>query len=82
MVPVKFSRIFPCAAFFAGGQILTALVVLLMQLSIVFWPVAVRLARERDERNGVERLLAQLSETHRVPSDPYAVPLKKFRQLA
>ncbi len=61
---------------------MTALAVLLMQLSVIFWPVAVRMARERDERHGIERLLAELSETHRAPTDPYAVPLKRFRQPA
>ncbi|MDE8347000.1 MAG: hypothetical protein POH28_12645 [Acidocella sp.] len=79
---VNIRHVFPCATFFASGQLLTAVVVLLMQLTVLLWPMASRMAKELDERHGVERLLAQLSETHRAPSDPYAMPMKKFRQLA
>ena len=54
-----------------------------MQVSLVFWPMAARWARANDEQTGMERKLAELSETHRVHNDPYAKqPEKKFRQLA
>jgi hypothetical protein len=55
---------------------------LLMQISLVLWPWAVRIARQDKERSSVDRILSELSETHRVKPDPYAPPLKRFRQLA
>jgi len=82
MMSLKLSSLFPCVSFFSKGRLVTASLVLLMQLSIILWPIAVRWARTLNERHGVEKLLAELSETHRVPSDPYAAPTKRFRQLA
>ncbi len=79
---LKPSRMFPCAAFFAEGRSIAGVVALLMQFTVVLWPVASRWAERAGERSGVERLLAELSEAHRLPHDPYAMPSKKFRQLA
>ncbi len=53
-----------------------------MQLSIIFWPQAASWARRYKEESGVDRLLQEFAETHRVPVDPYAVPMKRFRQAA
>jgi hypothetical protein len=72
----------PCAAFFRAGRFLPGVGVLLMQLSLVFWPAAIRMARGMNEQSGVERLLAELSERHRLPLDPYGKPAKRFRQAA
>lgn len=72
----------PCSAFFNEGRFFVGLVVLLMQVSLVFWPLAIRWARNLHERSGVERMLYELSETHRLPADPYAAPMKRFRQAA
>jgi hypothetical protein len=69
----------PAAAFFDDGQVFTGSLVLLMQLSIVLAPLAVRLGRQLDERHNVERILFELSEQHRPPIDPYAMPTKRFR---
>jgi hypothetical protein len=82
MTSFKLSQILPCASFFSEGRLLLGFIVLLMQLSLVLWPAAIRLSRRTSERSGVEKLLAELSETHRMPSDPYAHPTKKFRQAA
>jgi hypothetical protein len=75
-------RYLPCAVFFRAGRVLAGIGVLLMQLSLVLWPVASRMARGLNEQSGVERLLAELSERHRLPADPYAKPQKRFRQAA
>jgi hypothetical protein len=72
----------PCAVFFRAGRILPGIGVLLMQISLVFWPMASRMARGMNEQSAVERLLAELSERHRLPVDPYAKPAKRFRQAA
>lgn len=83
MTSPKLSRLLPCAAFFAEGRIYAGFVAFFMQLSVVLWPVAARWARAKGERAGVEKKLAELSETHRVHADPYAKqPEKKFRQIA
>ena len=82
MISFKLSRVFPCTSFFAEGRILAGMAALLMQLSLVFWPVASRWARVTDNQSGMEKMLAELSETHRTKADPYSKPPKKFRQLA
>lgn len=81
MTTFKLSQVFPCAAFFNEGRVFLGFVALLMQASLIFWPIAARWARQMNERSGVEKLLAELSETHRVPVDQYAQAPKKFRQL-
>jgi hypothetical protein len=82
MTIFKLSRILPCSTFFAEGRIYLGLTALFMQFTLVLWPVAARWAVRTNEHNGVERLLAEFSEAHHVPKDPYAAPAKKFRQLA
>ncbi len=78
----KLSTVLPCAAFFSQGLVLPGVVTLFMQLTLVLWPAASRWARANNAQTGMEKKLAELSETHRVKSDPYAKqPTKKFRQL-
>ncbi|WP_297491676.1 hypothetical protein [Acidocella sp.] len=67
---------------FADGHPVAALFALLMQATLVLWPVAARWAYVSNERMGVERLLAELSDTHQLSVDPYGNTAKKFRQLA
>jgi hypothetical protein len=69
----------PCAAFFSDGQLWFGILALLMQLSLVYWPAAVRWSRRSQEQVGVEKLLAEFSTAYKVPSDPYAAPKKTFR---
>jgi hypothetical protein len=82
MISLKLSQVLPCASFFTEGRIFAGITALLMQLSLVFWPAAARWAKVADEQSGMEKMLAELSETHRAPVDPYSRPTKKFRQLA
>jgi hypothetical protein len=51
-------------------------------LSLVFWPQAAAWARRYREVDGVDRLLAEFADAHRVQADPYALPQKRFRQVA
>jgi len=55
---------------------------LVMQLSLIFWPLASKWARGTVDQSNIERMLAELSEANRAPVDPYAQPLKRFRQAA
>jgi hypothetical protein len=73
---------FPCGSFFATGRYVAGIIALLLQLTLVMWPLAVKWARGQHEQTNIERMLAALSETHRVPVDPYAQPLKTFRKAA
>ena len=82
MKSLNLAKIFPCATFFADGRPFSGVTALLMQATVVLWPVAARWAHESIERTGIERLLNELSETNRSPSDPYRDVSKKFRQLA
>ncbi len=83
MTSSKLSTLLPCAAFFAEGRVLAGVAAFFMQLTLVLWPAAARWARVKGEQTGMEKKLAELSETHRVHVDPYArQPEKKFRQLA
>jgi hypothetical protein len=80
MNPLKLAKIFPFIALFAQGRPIAGCIALLLQLSLVFWPVAARWAYVSQERMGIERLLGELSETNKL--DPYRGTPKKFRQLA
>lgn len=72
----------PCASFFASGRMVLGLLALVMQMSLVLWPLASKWARGTVDQSNIERMLAELSEANRVPVDPYAQPLKRFRQAA
>lgn len=82
MDPLKLAKIFPFIALFADGRPVAGAVAFLLQLSLIFWPVAARWAYVSHERLGIERLLGELSETNKVTHDPYSRMPKKFRQLA
>lgn len=82
MNSLKLAKFFPCAAFFAEGRPVSGLFALLLQATLIFWPVAARWAYLSHERSGIEKLLAELSETSRLTLDPYGSVPKKFRQLA
>jgi len=70
----------PFRVFFEAGLIGQGILVLLLQLSLVFWPLAVRRARHFQECAGVQRLLDAFSQSHHARSGPYAEPVKRFRQ--
>jgi hypothetical protein len=78
-IMLKTEFLLPCAAFFSDGQIKFGFMALLMQLSLVYWPAAVRWSRRSHEQLGVQQMLAAFSIAYQVPSDPYAAPKKRFR---
>ena len=82
MNQLKLAKIFPCVALFANGRPVAGCFAILLQATLVFWPVAARWAYVSHERTGIERLLSELSETNRLTVDPYGRAPKKFRQLA
>lgn len=82
MDALKLAKIFPCVALFANGRPVAGSFAILLQATLVFWPVAARWAYVSHERTGIERLLGELSETNRLAVDPYGCTPKKFRQLA
>jgi hypothetical protein len=79
---LKFAKIFPCVALFADNRPIAGIIAILLQATVVLWPVAARWAYLSHERTGIERLLGELSETNRMAVDPYGNTSKKFRQLA
>ncbi len=82
MNALKLAKIFPSAALFADGRPVAGCFAMLLQATLVFWPVASRWAYVAHERTGIERLLGELSETNKLSVDPYGRTPKKFRQLA
>jgi hypothetical protein len=74
--------IFPCATFFAEGRPVSGSVALLLQMTLIFWPLAARWARETTERTGIEKLLTELSDAYHGPDDNYRYASKKFREAA
>jgi hypothetical protein len=81
MKPLTQPGFFPCAIFFDEGRPVMGCVTLLLQASLIFWPMASRLAREATERTGIEKLLNELSDANRAPED-YRYTAKKFHQAA
>ncbi len=82
MNSLKMARIFPFLVLLGQGRPFAGAVAFLLQLSLVFWPLASRWAYVSYERMGIERLLNELSETNKLANDPYGRTPKKFRQLA
>ncbi len=79
---ISSTELLPCGTFFSSGRTALGIAALVMQVSIIFWPQASAWARRFKEDSGVDRLLAEFADAHRVPVDPYAVPVKRFRQAA
>jgi hypothetical protein len=72
---------FPAGRFFSDGRLTFAMILVMLQATIIFWPLAVSMARRHIERLGVERLLAELADTHR-PISGVELPTKSFRKAA
>jgi len=81
IMTIRTDYLFPCATFFGHGRVLFGIAALIMQISIFFWPQAVAWAQKFKSGDGLEKVLSELADAHRVPVDPYAVPVKRFRQV-
>jgi len=69
----------PYGSFFAAGQYGRGSWVMVLQLTLVFWPLAVKMARNFDEARSVQEFLDTLSA--RYPATAAAPKLtKRFRQ--
>jgi hypothetical protein len=76
------STYFPCAVFFRSGRTGLGIAVLLLQATLVFWPMASRLAREYREQSGMQVLLHEFSEKYGPPVELRGLRGKRFRQVA
>jgi hypothetical protein len=54
-------KLLPFRRFFAAGMYGRGALVLLLQMSLVFWPLALRMARQHEEARGVQKVLDQLA---------------------
>jgi hypothetical protein len=73
---------FPCSAFFAEGRIGAGVAALAMQATLVMWPAAVHWARTSQDRNDIDKMLNELSDTHCTAQVKYRTTTKRFRQTA
>ncbi len=64
MKSFNLTKFLPCAVFFANGRVASGVIALLMQATLVLWPVASRWAFQLQERQGIEALLDELSDVH------------------
>jgi hypothetical protein len=76
---LKVNVLLPCVTFFAAGRVGMGAAALMMQLSLFFWPTAVRMAREYSESHAVDRMLISLSETYK---SAQPLPRKRFKPAA
>jgi hypothetical protein len=66
--------------FFAAGRVMTGLLVLLMQASLVLWPAAYSMARQLNESSAIDRILSELAAAYQLPADGvHHPPRKRFR---
>ncbi len=72
----EISILFPSKSFFAAGQYAQAAALVLLQLTIVLWPVSVRLARNHAEARGAQRLLDDMSRRYAATGNR---AMKRFR---
>lgn len=77
----------PFLKFFASGRLAFGFLAMLMQVSLLLWPAASRWAKKAREREEIEKLLQELSETHRpalsaVTKIIYPEVAKKIQQPA
>lgn len=81
------TSVVPCLSFFSAGQTGNGFLALLMQASLVFWPAAARWSRDSQERENIEHMLEELSDTYRpavgMAAEPvYPAASKTYQQPA
>ncbi|MBB5371947.1 hypothetical protein [Acidocella aromatica] len=82
MKSFNLAKFLPCAVLFANGRTFGGVIALLMQATIVFWPVASRWAFQLEERKGIEALLDELSEADGFVESIFRGPVAKIGRAA
>jgi hypothetical protein len=57
----------PCMVFFKAGKTGAGIATLLMQLSILLWPVAIAMARAARKQSAIETILADYATQYPLP---------------
>jgi hypothetical protein len=70
---------FPSGGFFGAGQSGRGVLLLLLQASLIFWPMAVRIARAQADHAGTQRMLDELARSHQPALGMSGAPAKRFR---
>jgi len=73
---------FPCRLFFAAGRMKLGIIALLMQMSLVFWPMASDWARQFSRDADLEKRLDELVRDYRLPVTEDRLPKKRFAAAA
>jgi hypothetical protein len=76
----KVNILLPCVTFFSAGRGAAGLLNLLMQATIVLWPLAYIWARHFNRADGVRRVLTDFSQTYEIPRSAHVRPSRRFRQ--
>jgi hypothetical protein len=74
----KYVAWLPCRLFFAAGRPKLGVIALLMQLSLVLWPLASDWARQFARDSDLEKRLDELVRDYRLPADHPHLPKKRF----
>ncbi len=82
MKSFNLAKFLPCAVFFANGRAVGGVVALLMQATVVLWPVASRWALQLEERKGIEALLDELSDEGGFMESGFCGPVAKIGRAA
>ncbi len=70
----------PCVTFFLAGRTSAGLLNLMMQITLLLWPIAFAWARHFNRAAGVRRVLTGFSITYKVPRSAHVRPRKRFRR--
>ncbi len=72
----------PCRLFFSAGRTKLGVITLLMQLSLVLWPLASDWARQFARDTDLEKRLDELVKDYRLPTAHLHQPKKRFATVA
>ena len=75
------NALLPCLTFFVAGRVMSGLLVLLMQASLVLWPLAIRMAHQLNESSAIDRILNELSAAYKLPAESHHLARKRLRTL-
>ncbi len=76
----KVSMLSPCVTFFSAGRPGAGSLSLLMQMTILLWPLAFAWARHFNRAAGVKQVLSDFSCAYKIPRSAHVRPRKRFRR--